>query len=428
MERNGNDMESYKIGNYLRELRNANRFDEDVYNLVEADLKYGLEKEQVELYLKKNFKLPQMKILSNHIRNGADESFIDFIISLPELTGYQAQTALDFYKEGVSIETIEDIIGKSKSANEMKVLCQSALDKLNEVKLGSEAAPEYMKELVEQIVSSFEGIKFQQEIYEELNRKFDDFVNSKTGDNEKEELLKKCSDAEALVDSQQTRLNQADSTIARLREQIRDKDKEMNRMQTRIDKLEDKLLDRADMMSQQGVIGKSDAVSSDSTLNSKETKIVNDGTGIKVNGPEENSNMSNSGGIVNSNTFASSERVPNQNVYASSYATPIYYQVPVVDARGQVVKRVFVDKNKRKTEVSLASIFGKISFKKKSKQDIVKLVASGDLVPAQLVQIKAGMEKGLTEGQLVELINNNVSAEKMKEIIEIAVLENSMDY
>jgi hypothetical protein len=36
------------------------------------------------------------------------------------------------------------------------------------------------------------------------------------------------------------------------------------------------------------------------------------------------------------------------------------------------------------------------------------------------------MQKGLTESQLVELINNNISAEKMKEIIEIAVLENSM--
>ena len=32
----------------------------------------------------------------------------------------------------------------------------------------------------------------------------------------------------------------------------------------------------------------------------------------------------------------------------------------------------------------------------------------------------------IRQGQLVELINNNVSAEKMKEIIEIAVLENSM--
>ena len=65
---------------------------------------------------------------------------------------------------------------------------------------------------------------------------------------------------------------------------------------------------------------------------------------------------------------------------------------------------------------------------KKSRQDIVKLLACGDLVPAQLVQIKSAIEKGLTEAQLVELINNNVSAEKMKEIIDIAVLENSMDY
>lgn len=39
---------------------------------------------------------------------------------------------------------------------------------------------------------------------------------------------------------------------------------------------------------------------------------------------------------------------------------------------------------------------------------------------------KSAIEKGLTESQLVELINNNISAEKMKEIIEIAVLENSL--
>lgn len=62
----------------------------------------------------------------------------------------------------------------------------------------------------------------------------------------------------------------------------------------------------------------------------------------------------------------------------------------------------------------------------RSRADIVRLVATGDLVPAQLVQIKSAIEKGLTESQLVELINNNISAEKMKEIIEIAVLENSM--
>ena len=106
---------------------------------------------------------------------------------------------------------------------------------------------------------------------------------------------------------------------------------------------------------------------------------------------------------------------------------PVYYQIPVVDGTGNVVQRLPIERSARKSSNSrVASLFARLSFKKKSRADIVKLVASGDLVPAQLVQIKSAIEKGLTESQLVELINNNISADKMKEIIEIAVLENSM--
>ena len=106
---------------------------------------------------------------------------------------------------------------------------------------------------------------------------------------------------------------------------------------------------------------------------------------------------------------------------------PVYYQVPVVDAAGNVVQRLPIERTTRKSSnTGMAGLFARLCFKKKSRADIVKLVASGDLVPAQLVQIKSAIEKGLTENQLVELINNNISAEKMKEIIEIAVLENSM--
>ena len=107
---------------------------------------------------------------------------------------------------------------------------------------------------------------------------------------------------------------------------------------------------------------------------------------------------------------------------------PVYYQMPVVDGNRMIAK-VPVERTIRRTSSNgVAGILSKLGFKKKSRQDIVKLVASGDLVPAQLVQIKNAMMQGLTENQLVELINNNVSAEKMKEIIEIAVIENSMDY
>ena len=116
-----------------------------------------------------------------------------------------------------------------------------------------------------------------------------------------------------------------------------------------------------------------------------------------------------------------------QNMQAVANGIPVYYQIPVVDGTGNVVQRLPIERSVRKSSNSgVASLFARLSFKKKSRADIVKLVASGDLVPAQLVQIKSAIEKGLTESQLVELINNNISAEKMKEIIEIAVLENSM--
>ncbi|MDT2429201.1 hypothetical protein ABQD92_16530 [Enterococcus avium] len=116
-----------------------------------------------------------------------------------------------------------------------------------------------------------------------------------------------------------------------------------------------------------------------------------------------------------------------QTILKEPIGIPIFYQVPVVDMQGRVVQKVQVDRSESKTNGVIA-LLSKLCFKKKSRADIVKLVASGDLAPAQLIQIKSGIEKGLTEGQLVELINNNVAAEKMKEIIEIAVLENSMAY
>ena len=70
----------------------------------------------------------------------------------------------------------------------------------------------------------------------------------------------------------------------------------------------------------------------------------------------------------------------------------------------------------------MSSIFSRLTFRKKI--DIVKLVAEKDLEPKQLVQIRSAIEKGLSEDQLLVLINNQIPAEQMEEIINIAVYEN----
>ena len=394
-------MDNIRRGNILKEIKNANRFDDDVYLLVEDDLTFGLEKDQIDLYLKKNFKLSQMKVLSSYLRKGIDVEFVELVANHPELTGYQVQVALDFFQKGVPIATIESSVGNKSNVAEMKELFQSVLEKAKAARVGAEDAPAYVKEMMEQMAASIEKIQYQEQRYDELNKKLTIFESTKRDEEVRDNLLQKYNDAESLLNSQQNKLNQADSSIARLREQITDKEKEMKRMQTRIDTLEDKLLARADKPE-------------------KDTPVVAK-KAIADSEPEDTT-------VKEEKQAASNITAPIPEMFTGSNAIPVYYQMPVVDAQGRMVQRVPVEKIIRKSETGVAALIGRLGFKKKSRQDIVKLVASGDLVPAQLIQIKTGMERGLTEGQLIELINNNVSAEKMKEIIEIAVLENSMDY
>ena len=115
---------------------------------------------------------------------------------------------------------------------------------------------------------------------------------------------------------------------------------------------------------------------------------------------------------------------------AGMQEAPLYPQIPgagynvaVVNEKGQIVSVVQVERMERKKDNrTVTSLFSRLAFKKKI--DIVKLVAEHDLEPKQLVQIRSGIEKGLSEEQLLVLINNQIPAEQMEEIINIAVYEN----
>ncbi len=66
--------------------------------------------------------------------------------------------------------------------------------------------------------------------------------------------------------------------------------------------------------------------------------------------------------------------------------------------------------------------------KKRSRRSLVQLVIADELSADQLKHIVTAIKSGLTEDQLCNLIENKVPAEKMPQIIEIAMLENKMGY
>ena len=392
MEENREPLSAIAIEKKLQLLRNKH-FSEDTIALVKSDYEYGLKEEEISLYLNKSYDIEQMKILSECLHKDVPKDVID-IIKNTKCSVHQMQVSLEFYEKGVPVQTIKEVMDKGEKPIIMRRLYEEVLEQLNKVKKQIPEDSEYVKALISQMDEVVAKINHQNERYDALNKKLSEIETSKDDEGVRERLVKENQDKDALINSQQNELNKASSTIARLRDDIEKKDKEMKRMGDRIESLEDKIISVA-------------------TENKKEAESKAE--------PQESQSVSQA-----DKKMVDTVAVP-QNMQAVANGIPVYYQIPVVDGTGNVVQRLPIERSVRKSSNSgVVSLFARLSFKKKSRADIVKLVASGDLVPAQLVQIKSAIEKGLTESQLVELINNNISAEKMKEIIEIAVLENSM--
>lgn len=407
MEEKREPLSQMAIERKIQLLRSKN-VDNEIIALVKNDYEDGLTEDEVGLYLNKSYDVNQMKVLSSCLHKGVSEEMVT-LLRESKMSGGQMQTALNYYEKGVPVAAIKEVVEKDDTAINMRRMLDVVLENLSKAKEQKPDDSEYVKALVAQMEEVVEKINHQNERYDVLNKKLSEIETSKDDEEVRERLVKDNQEKEELINDQQNELNKANGTIARLRDDIERKDKEMKRMSERIESLEDKIVGIA-------------------INNQKQNDVSEEGNVEKTEQPEP---------VADTKEAVTDKRM-SDTVVADTIAIPpaapmmangipVYYQVPVVDTAGNVVQRLPIERATRKSSnTGMAGLFARLCFKKRSRADIVKLVASGDLVPAQLVQIKSAIEKGLTENQLVELINNNISAEKMKEIIEIAVLENSM--
>lgn len=381
------------ITEFMQGLKAVDKYPEEVLALVLEDLEYGLSEEQVKQYYKKKWNIGQMKIYSRCLRGGYSDEAIKVITS-ENLSGNQMSVALEFYEKGVPLESIEAVVGRNDFPATMKKLYENILSEMKETKKITEDAPDYAKKLVDQISAMITHIEFQEKRYDALAEHLKIFEITKKDEDVRDDLIKQNAHQATVMSEQQNQIMQANSAVARYRAENEQKDKEMKKMQDKVNALEEQQRIKELRVADTNTVSTSASMPLPEVVRMSESRVQ-----------EQQSAM-----------------IP-QNI--PRYGVPIYYTIPMVDSYGQVVQKLPIERTEKKTG-GIAGVFSKLGLKKKSRQDIVKLVASGDLVPAQLIQLKSAIERGLTENQLVELINNNVSAEKMKEIIEIAVLENAM--
>ena len=368
---------------HMNNLRKNPKFTEEILKLVESDLQYGLTIEETEMYTSKRFDYAQMKVYSACLRNGYSEDVRD-CITREGLTGEQMAVALEFYEKGVSLKTVAEVTeNSSHTAFMMKKLFQSIVSKVQVAGEAVQAQDDYAKELLEQIKSVVEKIEFQEKRYDALNEKLKELQTAEQDAKIQNNLLSQLAEKDNMLEKQQNELNEARGTIARLRNEMDVIRKERDRLEKRTEEME-----------KEAVINSNEAKQPEITMTDKKEET----------------------------THTVQAEVKQETPVFPTFPG-VGYNVAVLDGNGKVVSFMPVERMERKKEKSpMPALFSRLAFKKKI--DIVKLVAEKDLEPKQLVQIRNAIEKGLSEDQLLVLINNQIPAEQMEEIINIAVYEN----
>lgn len=396
MEESRKQLSERDISEAMAQLRRTGKYNEEVLKLVQADLEYGLSRDEVDIYLMRKLPIEVKRKLSQALHEGCGVELVT-VFADAGINTHQIETAINYYNAGVPFDAIKSVIAQNMNAHGMKEAYKKILVQMKAVQGTSEedmanVNKSYVDSLFEEMRKIVSQIGYDEKRFDELNAKIKEIAGGKTSDKELEELYQKMSDKDTIISNQQDNINQANAALARLRRESDEKEEEKKKMQETIGKLNSQLVEKDEQIA---------ALKEQR----KEPVVQQVETDAKATPPGTVPLKDASGNVI--------------------YGIPVHYAIAYKSEDAKEPEVTVIERTERKN-AGFASMFAKLSFKKKSRQDIVKLVASGNLTPEQLQQIRIGMEKKLTENQLLNLINNNVPADQMKEIIEIAVLENSM--
>lgn len=347
---------------YLQTLEASPGWKPDVIRLIREDFLFGLTKEQVSGYACKNGDIRRMKLYSQCLRKGYSKDVVDVLMDGKQDV-YRCQLAVEFYSRGISLGDIQRIMEETYNAKEMNELLQEIVKQKEAFVRKKQEIPDYVQELLTQIQTVLGQMGEQERVHEQLKKAVAVLEASKKEEAERERLQQQIHDRDMQINAQQDELNIGHKKLAQLRNEIEKLEKEREQMKRSLSELQTKLKEKEDVM--------------------KEAE--------QIRGKQESK-------------------------------VPIYYSVPVKD-QGKVVGRVEVERTHRNHNTSKGLVTKLLGLILPS-QDLVKKVIQAGLDEQQLAQIKNAMERKLTDIQMNQLINPELSPQKMQELIELADLIN----
>lgn len=393
-------MNKEEIEKVISEYRRKNLGNPEIYDLVRNDLAYGISKEEVDGYVKDySLSTSQKEIYSKCLRQRYPINFIQFLMKKVE--EQQCPMFIEYFEKGMTVEQLEEVLKqKPQTLAALRSMLQSIYEGLSKVTDDAAEHQELFSQFQSQIDTIIKNFETQENKINQMYQAIEEHKNDDYN-REKEHLLKQIAELEQDLENQKNTGSEQTVTIIEMRD-------ERNRLRDSVEHLKEEIQKK------------------DEELQKEREKVEQLGRQIEEKNKEMDTEVSGNEKIPvqHPKTEEQSEFQKAETQIISSKPVEVAYSVTGNKGEQYVFVREAAPEQKKSPAMTLLR---KIFLSKRTNRNLMKKVIQMGLNEGQIRQVASGMEKRLSYEQLDILIESKAAPEKMAGIIELAVLENSLE-
>lgn len=384
-----------------------------VREIAIRDFEYGLSKEDIMLYAdKQHLPLGSVEQLSRALKVHDGRELVNYLRE-SGLNAYQMELVVDFYKKGVSLDKIREVMGQEQTAYSLSQALQKVYEALYQTGKNAEG-----NSGVQEIQGRIEAVVAQvgenKAFLDQVLSKLEEMDTGQNTDALSQSFIEKLEEKDAIIKSQQEENNKLAADNAALRSKQGEVQETQEKQNEEMEKFRQEKTEFLEQV-KQAETDKSDALARlDAAGKEKEAM------------ERKVESMEREMAAVKKQLEQVKEKGTDtlgRMIKADSKRWAANYQA-LVSGPGGKQQTVEIERTERKNPAGIMALAGKL-FKDKSRGKLLQTIASAGMDSSQMEQVKKALQSGLTDEETINIIQCGFDAEQMGKAIEIVLLEKS---
>lgn len=381
--------------------------------IAARDFEYGLSKEDIMLYAdKQHLPLGSVEQLSRALKVQNGRELVNYLRD-SGLNAYQMEIVVDFYKKGVSLEKIREVMGQEQTAYSLSQALQKVYEALYQAgknAMGNNGVQEIQGKIEAVVAQVGENKAFLDQVLSKL----EEIDAGQNTDALSQNFIEKLEEKDAIIKSQQEENNKLAADNAALRSKKDGLQDLEEKLKGTKEKLEQK---KAEFMEQ---VKQIEAERNDALARLEAAGKEKEAMERKLESMEQEMDaVKKQFRQVKENGVT----IPGGTIKTDSKRNAGNYQA-LVSGPGGKQQVIEVERTEKKNPAGIMAMAGKL-FKDKSRGRLIQTIAGAGLDGSQMEQVKYALQSGLSDEETINIIQCGFDAEQMGKAIEIVLLEKS---